>query len=106
MQRFYAHPTDTFTSPNGAVGHRTGAGSFDCLGPYAKVRNCPIYGTSVRLTCYAQSYPNTRFSVPAATRYRGQRVKGYFTQERDGSTVFRVMDSCKHMFEELQGATA
>lgn len=58
-QRFYASPTDTFTSPNGAVGHRTGAGSFECLGPYAKVSNCPIAGTTLRLTCYATGYADT-----------------------------------------------
>lgn len=107
MQRFYAHPTDTFTWPNGAIGHRTGVGSFDTLGPYAKVRNCPIAGTSVRLTCYAQNYPDTWFSIPAATRYRGQRVKGYFAlRADDGNVEFRVMDSCKHMFPELPGVAS
>ena len=24
-QKFYAHPTDTFTWPNGAIGHRSGS---------------------------------------------------------------------------------
>lgn len=90
-QAFYAHPTDTFTYPNGAIGHRTGSGSFDCLGPYAKVRNCPIAGTDFRLTCYATGYADTMFSIPACTRYRGQYVTGYFALE-DGAIEFRVMD--------------
>jgi hypothetical protein len=95
MQRFYASPSDTFTSANGAIGHRPG-GAFDCLGPYAIVRNCPIEGTDLRLTCYAQGYADTHFSIPAATRYRGQRIKGYFTTREDG-VVFCPMDSSKHL---------
>jgi len=98
-QKFYASPSDTFTSPNGAIGHRSG-GPFDCLGPYAKVRNCPIDGTSVRLTCYATGYADTFFSIPACTRYKGKHVRGYFTSDESG-TVFRVMDRQKHLFDEL-----
>jgi hypothetical protein len=94
MQRFYASD-DTFTWPNGAIGHRPG-GPFDCLGPYAKVLNCPIEGTDLRRACYAQGYPDTVFSVPAATRYRGQRIKGYFTIREEG-VVFVPMDSCRHL---------
>ncbi len=94
-QRFYASPTDTFTWPNGAVGHRSGC-SFDGLGPYAKVRNCPIDGTTLRLTCYATNYADTFFSVPACTRHKGKYIKGFFTL-RDGSAVFVVMDSHKHL---------
>lgn len=95
-QRFYAHPTDTFTSPNGAIGHRIG-GPTDCLGPYAKVSNCPIEGTAKRLTCYATGYADTYFSIPACTRYKGKHIKGYFTSDEEGTT-FHVMDSHKHLF--------
>lgn len=95
-QKFYASAHDTMTYPNGAVGHRSGS-SFDCLGPYAKVRNCPIEGTDKRLTCYATGYANTYFSVPACTRYRGKHVRGYFTHRDDG-IVFCVMNSHKHLF--------
>lgn len=95
-QHFYASPADTFTSNNGAIGHRSGS-PFDCLGPYAKVSNCPIEGTTVRLTCYATGYANTVFSIPACTRYRGRYIRGYFTGRDDG-TVFVVMDSHKHLF--------
>lgn len=77
-QKFYASPTDTFEFANGAIGHNTGAGAFDCLGPYAKVRNCPIRGTDKRLTCYATGYANTYFSIPACTKVQGQYVGGYF----------------------------
>lgn len=89
-QKFYASRTDTFTWPNGAIGHRSG-GSFDGLGPYAKVRNCPIAGTDKRLTCYATGYADTAFSVPAATRIGGRHIAGYFTIS-EGSIEFRVMD--------------
>jgi hypothetical protein len=90
-QRFYASPHDTFTSPNGAVGYRPG-GPFDCLGPYAKVRNCPVAGTALRLTCYATDYADTYFSVPACTQYRGRYVRGYFTHDGNGVT-FQVVDA-------------
>ncbi len=92
-QKFYASPRDTFTSPNGAIGHRPG-GSFDCLGPYAKVVNCPIAGTDLRLTCYATGYADTMFSVPACTRHKGRYVSGYFTNE-DGNTEFRPVNRHK-----------
>ena len=82
-QKFYASPSDTFTSPNGAIGHRPG-GPFDCLGPYAKVRNCPVDGESKRYTCYATGYANTFFSVPACTRIRGHYIKGFFTSDESG----------------------
>lgn len=95
-QVFYASPTDTLTWNNGAIGHRTGS-SLDCLGPYAKVRNCPIAGTTVRLTCYATGYADTWFSVPACTRYKGKHIKGYFGFV-NGEIEFRVMLSHEHHF--------
>lgn len=82
-QKFYASPSDIFIWTNGAVGHRPG-GPFDCLGPYAKVRNCPIDDTRLRLTCYATGYADTYFSVPACTRYRGRHIRGFFTVGDDG----------------------
>jgi hypothetical protein len=92
MQKFYAHPTNTFKSPNGAIGHRTGESPFDILGAYAKVRNCPVIvaGEEVaRLTCYATGYADSFFSIPACTRYKGKYVGGYFTSG-EGGTEFRV----------------
>lgn len=91
-QKFYAS-SDTFTCPNGAIGHRPG-GPFDCLGPYAKVRNCPIVGTTLRLTCYATGYADTFFSVPACTRHKGKHIGGYFTMD-DGNIEFRPLDQFK-----------
>ncbi len=82
-QKFYANPRDTLTHPNGAIGFRPG-GPMDCLGPYAKVKNCSIDGTSIRLTCYATGYADTFFSVPACTRYRGRYISGYFTNDDSG----------------------
>lgn len=93
-QRFYADPHYTFEWPNGAVGYRRSGGAFDCLGPYAKVKNCPIEGTDLRLTCYATGYADTYFSIPACTRHRGRYVKGFFTQ-RDEGVVFVVIDAHK-----------
>lgn len=72
---------------NGAIGWRPG-GWADCIGPWAKVQNCPIQGTDKRLTCYATAYADTYFSIPAVTRYRGKRITGYLTQDRDGGALF------------------
>jgi hypothetical protein len=95
MGQIFHASSDTFTWPNGAIGHRPG-GPFDCLGPYAKVRNCPVQGTDKRYTCYATGYADTWFSVPACTKIRGKHIKGYFTLD-DGNIEFRVMDSHKHL---------
>lgn len=89
-QRFYAS-RDTFTWPNGAVGHRPG-GPMDCLGPYAKVRNCPVEGETRRYTCYAQNYADTAFSIPAATRIRGKYVKGFFASNDEGLIFYPYKD--------------
>lgn len=86
-QRFIAR--ERFAFPNGAIGWRPG-GPFDCLGPYAKVQNCPIHGTDLRRTCYATGYADTYFSVPAVTQVNGKRIKGYFTLD-DGAISFRPL---------------
>lgn len=83
-QRFIAR--EPFTFANGAIGWRPG-GPFDCLGPYAKVQNCPIDGTDIRRTCYASGYADTYFSIPANTRYRGHYISGFFTMD-DGAISF------------------
>jgi len=93
-QRFYAHPEARENFANGAVGYRPSPSRSDCLGPFAKVQNCPVAGTALRLTCYATDYADTWFSVPAVTRYKGKRVKGYFSLE-GGSVEFRPLDSSK-----------
>jgi hypothetical protein len=64
---------------------------MDCLGPYAKVQNCPIKGTSLRLTAYATGTADTFFSVPACTRYRGKHVGGFFSTDQDGGIVFHPL---------------
>ena len=84
-QKFIAR--ERFEFINGAVGWRPG-GAFDCLGPYAKVQNCPVEGTNLRLTCYATGYADTMFSVPACTRYKGKHIRGFFTLH-DGAIEFR-----------------
>ena len=100
-QKFYASQTDTFTSANGAIGHRSG-GPMDGLGPYAKVRNCPVVvggKTVARLTCYASAYADTWYSVPAVTRRKGRHVAGFFTCiDNDGGTVFRPYTRFEHLF--------
>lgn len=95
MQRFYASPRDTMTWPNGAIGYRPG-GPFDCLGPFAKVKNCPIDGTTLRRTCYATAYADTFFSIPACTRVRGRYVKGFLTSD-DSGVRFVPMQSHRHL---------
>ena len=85
MQRFSAR--EKFLYPNGAIGWSPG-GPFDCLGPYAKVQNCPIEGMGRCYTVYAQSAADTFFSIPAATRIHGRIVKGYFGRTRDDGIMF------------------
>lgn len=81
-QKFYAHPDHTFAWPNGAIGYRPG-GNFDSLGPYAKVQNCPVQGTKLRLTCYASWYGTGSGEVPANTRYKKKYVAGHFAIVND-----------------------
>jgi len=98
MQKFIAR--ESFQFSNGATGYRPG-GPFDCLGPWAKVKACPIIVNGVevaRLTCYATGYADTFFSIPACTRRKGKYVRGYFTQSDGGGAEFRVMNSHKHLF--------
>ena len=85
-QRFYANIKSKFEFSNGAIGYGSGS-CFDCLGPYAKVKNCPIKGMDIRLTCYASGYPDTCFSIPANTRYKGKYVSGFFTCSDDGRSI-------------------
>lgn len=98
-QKFYASKADSYTWPNGAIGYRPG-GPMDCLGPYAKVRNCPIAGTDdgtgnpLRMTAYATGYADTYFSVPACTRYKGRHIGGFFAV-RDESLEFVPYDRFK-----------
>ena len=106
-QRFYASPTDTFIWPNGAVGHRSG-GAMDCLGPYARVRNCPVAGTTLRLTCYATGYADTFFSVPACTQYQRRYIAGYFATTDDGGIEFHINSRHQYRFNhhylEMKGS--
>lgn len=106
-QKFYANPTTRFVFANGAIGYSPG-GPFDCLGPYAKVKNCPIiilkddggrHDTGIRLTCYASGYADTYFSVPASTRRKGKHIPGFFTMD-DGAVVFIVSSKHKNIFSE------
>jgi hypothetical protein len=96
MQRYIAREPYTFA--NGAVGWSPG-GPMDCLGPYAKVQNCPIEGTDIRRTAYATGYADTCFSVPACTRYRGRYIKRYFTV-KDDECVFRPCNSYRDRLED------
>lgn len=112
MQKFAAR--EKFEFANGAIGWRPG-GPMDCLGPWAKVQNCPIAGTDLRRTCYATGYADTFFSVPACTRVNGKYVGGYFSQDSEGGAVFHPMDRYKdrlparikpHWFEPFETESA
>jgi hypothetical protein len=94
MQKFIAREKYEFS--NGAIGYRPG-GPFDCLGPYAKVLNCPIHGTDLRRACYATGYADTYFSIPACTRVKGKYVSGYLTQDGNGGCEFRP-HTCHYEF--------
>ena len=107
QMRFAAR--EKFEYSNDAIGWAPG-GPMDCLGPFAKVQNCPVIVDDrefCRLTCYATGYPNSYFSVPACTRYRGKYVRGYLTT-RDVETSsgwrrgveFRVYNSSRNLFPE------
>lgn len=88
-QKFRAIVRSEFS--NGAIGWAPG-GYADCIGPYAKVQNCPIQDSSgLRLTCYATGYADSWFSIPACTRYRGKYVRGYLSGDDNGGCVFRVL---------------
>lgn len=88
MQKFIAREKREFS--NGAIGYAPG-GPFDCLGPYAKVLNCPIAGTELRRTAYATGYADTFFSIPACTRVKGKYIGGYFTSDDNGGIEFRPL---------------
>ena len=95
MQKFYASKIlEKWT--NGAIGYGHNS-PMDCIGPYAKIKNCPINGIEKRLTCYATGYADTFFSIPACTRYKGKYIKGYISGTENGPE-FHVMDSHKHFF--------
>jgi len=85
VQKFAAR--ERFEFSNGAIGWSPG-GPMDCLGPWAKVQNCPVDGETRRYTCYATGYADTFFSVPAVTRIRGKRVVGFFIKDGDGAAKF------------------
>ncbi len=94
-QKFIAR--ERFEFANGAIGWRPG-GPSDCLGPYAKVQNCPVADTDLRLTCYATGYADTFFNVPACTRYRGKHIGGFFNVN-EGGIEFIPMDRYKDRLE-------
>ncbi len=96
MQKFFAREPYHFS--NGAIGWRPG-GPFDCLGPYAKVENCPIKGTNLRRTAYATGYADSYFSIPARTRYKGRIITGFFTSD-DGGCCFHPMDDQVHKLKD------
>lgn len=102
MQKFVAR--ERYDFPNAAIGWRPG-GPFDCLGPYAKVQNCPIAGTTLRRTCYATGYPDTYWSLPACTRIAGKYIKGYFSLDDDNGIEFRTLDTHKHLLPQQHTTT-
>ncbi len=95
-QRFYANPKLKTEWPNGAVGFSPGS-LMDCIGAFAKVANCPIVGTDLRLTCYATNYADTFFSVPACTRHRGKHIRGFFTASEQGPTFHAYTSHHKYL---------
>lgn len=99
MQRFLALKRNEFS--NGAIGWAPG-GMYDCLGPYAKVQNCPIEGTGLRRTCYATGYADTWFSVPACTRVKKHYIGGFFARSSDGGVTFHPYTRYKVLLSRLE----
>jgi hypothetical protein len=94
-QKFIAR--EPYRFDNGAIGWRPG-GPFDCLGPYAKIQQCPVHGVpGLRLTCYATGYADTWFSVPACTRHRGRYISGYFSTETGTANGIEFRPHTVHM---------
>jgi hypothetical protein len=90
LQKF--HAGEPFEFSNGAIGWRPG-GEFDCLGPFAKVQNCPVRGArgGKRVTAYARNYADTFFSVPAICLLDGEPCQGFFAMD-DGAIEFYPYD--------------
>ncbi len=83
-QRFYANPQTRQSWPNGAIGYGPG-GPFDCLGPFAKVVNCPVADSSgLRRTVYATNYADKFFSIPAECKISGKTVTGFLLLDDNG----------------------
>lgn len=78
--RFYANEKDTCQFPNGSVGVRT-YGSFST---WAKIKNCPVDGTALRLSVRCTGYADTFFSIPAEVTYRKKHIAGYITPRDEG----------------------
>lgn len=76
----------TFEFSNGAVGYR----EVGCFWPCAKVSNCPIDGTDLRLTCYATGAPATDLggNIPAFTRFKRRRINGVLSVPDAGGCIF------------------
>jgi hypothetical protein len=85
--------------PNGARGWSPG-GPMDCLGPYAKISNCPIVETGLRLTVYATGYATTFFSIPAFTRFRKRYIGGFIAGTDEGP-VFHAHDRFKKLLDTV-----
>lgn len=102
-QKYIAREKRIFS--NGAIGWAPG-GYLDCIGPFAKVQNCPIMvggAEAGRLTCYASNVADTLWTIPANTRKNGRYVAGFFHYE-DGSVAFRPFDRYTHLFNTKKGA--
>lgn len=106
-QKFAAR--EPFTFANGATGWAPG-GPFDCLGPYAKVQNCPIVGTALLRTVYATGYADTYWSIPARCTIGGRTVHGYFAADKapdglDGESIaFYPLDAYRDFLQQCESA--
>lgn len=99
-QRFIARDRREFS--NGAIGWAPG-GPFDCIGPYAKVQNCPVMLDDAeigRYTCYATRHADSMFSIPACTKVLGTHIGGFFTTD-GGSPVFHPHGRYKALLTTL-----
>jgi hypothetical protein len=77
---YYTDPKDPGTE------HPNGCKSFDTPGHHhlSKVSNCPVAGTTLRLTATISGEPDTWFSIPAKIQYKRKTISGFISADEDG----------------------
>jgi len=76
---YYTDPKDPGTE------HPNGSKCFHTPGRYlSKVKNCPVAGTTLRLTATISGEPDTYFSIPAKIQYKRKTISGFISADEEG----------------------
>jgi hypothetical protein len=77
---YYTDPKDPGTE------HPNRCKSFHTPGYHhlTKVKNCPIAGTTLRLTARITGEPDTWFSIPAKIQYKRKNISGFVSSDEEG----------------------